>query len=90
MLPAVFINGGGFAFCARSYSRGLNGTCCPPKGGQDTADRVRMSRGTACVNRHQKYPPGGHGVPEITKNDSQTEIRTYPIAYTHQGVSGGG
>jgi hypothetical protein len=55
-----------------------------------TADRVRISRGTACVHRHQKYPPGRHGVPEITKNDSRTEIKTYPIAYTHQGVSGGG
>jgi hypothetical protein len=52
--------------------------------GQDNADRVRMSRGTACFNRHQKYPPGGHGVPaEITRNDFRTEIKAHPIAYTH-------
>jgi hypothetical protein len=57
--------------------------------GQDNADRVRMSRGTACANIHQKNPPGGHGVPEIAKNDSPTEIRTYPFAYAHQGGPGG-
>jgi hypothetical protein len=57
--------------------------------GQDNEERVRMSRGTACFNRHQKYPQEGHGVSEITKNDFRAEIKTYTIAYTHQGVSGG-
>jgi hypothetical protein len=32
-LPAVIINGGGFATCASSHSRGPNETCCPPEGG---------------------------------------------------------
>ena len=90
------MNGGGFSTCASPHSRGLNGTFCPPEGGflggfrgQDNEERVRMSRGTACFNRHQKYPQEGHGVSEITKNDFRADIKTYMIAYTHQGVSGG-
>ena len=96
VLVCVFINDGGFVTCASPHSRGLNGTWRPPEGGflgsfrgRHNAGRVQMSRGTACCKIHQKYPPGGHGVPEITKSDFKSEIKTYSIPYTHQGVSGG-
>ena len=95
-LLSTFITGGGFGTCASSHSRGLNGTWRPPEGGflgsfrgRHNAGRVQMSRGTACCKIHQKYPPGGHGLPEITKSDFKSEIKTYSIPYTHQGVSGG-
>ena len=90
------LNDGGFSTCASPHSRGLNGTWRPPEGGflgssrgRHNAGRVQMSRGTACCKIHQKYPPGGHRVPEITKSDFKSEIKTYSIPYTHQGVSGG-
>ena len=93
---STFITGGGFATCASSHSRGLNGAWRPPEGGflgsfrgRHNAGRVQMSRGTACCKIHQKNPPGGHGLPEIAKSDFKPEIKTYSIPYTHQGVSGG-
>ena len=96
VLPAVFINRGAEITCASSHSRGLNGTWRPPEGGflgsfrgRHNAGRVQMSRGTACCKIHQKNPPGGHGLPEIAKSDFKSEIKTYSIPYTHQGVSGG-